>query len=120
MGRVIVCCGQECEAPSTLDLRGLLSFWLLWELRLGPLLGAQLAERLAWRRGSAVSPGTLYPALASLGRAGAVRRRREGRDTVYALTPAGRRELDRAAGCLRAVFQDVVADLPQTRRVTSR
>ena len=105
----LTCCGEVCEVPAFLDLRGLLSFWLLWELRLGPLLGAQLAERLAWRRGQAPSPGTLYPALAAMTRAGLLRKRRQGRDTAYALTPRGRAELRCARAYLRAVLRDVVA-----------
>jgi DNA-binding PadR family transcriptional regulator len=104
----VVCCGEACELPVSLDLRGLLSFWLLWELRLGPLRGAQLAERLAWRRGQPVSPGTLYPALAALEKGGAVRKQRRGRDTSYALTAAGKRELACAAAYVRAVFRDVL------------
>lgn len=105
---VLVCCGETCEAPAFLDLRGLLGFWLLWELRLGPLIGAQIAERLAWRRGSAVSPGTLYPALAALAKARAVRKGRRGRETLYELTPAGQRELACARACLGAIFADVL------------
>jgi len=105
----VVCCGEECVAPGTLDLRGLLGFWLLWELRLGPLLGAQLADRLAWRRGQEVSPGTLYPALAALARQGLVRKARTGRDTHYTLTAAGRREVRCARLVLRAMMRDVMA-----------
>jgi len=105
---MLTCCGRECEAPKLLDMRGLLSFWLLWELRLGPLIGAQLAERLAWRRGAPVSPGTLYPALASLEKAGAVRKRRRGRETSYELTASGRREMECAQAYLGAILADVV------------
>jgi DNA-binding PadR family transcriptional regulator len=106
---MVVCCGQACEVPAFVDMRGLLGFWLLWELRLGPLLGAQLAERLAWRRGHEVSPGTLYPALAALAKAKLVRKEREGRDTRYALTGAGQREL----ACARLYLQAVLADVMQ-------
>jgi DNA-binding PadR family transcriptional regulator len=87
----------------------MLGFWLLWELRLGPLLGAQLADRLAWRRGQEVSPGTLYPALAQLARQGLVRKQRQGRDTRYTLTPAGRRDMQCARLVLRAMMRDVLA-----------
>lgn len=105
----VLCCGERCELPNFLDLRGLLSFWLLWELRLGPLSGAQLDERLAWRRGTPVSPGTLYPALAALEKAGAVNKRRSGRETAYTITKDGRRDLECAVSCLGAMFSDVIA-----------
>jgi DNA-binding PadR family transcriptional regulator len=105
------CCGVDCEVPSFLDLRGLLSFWLLWELRAAPRRGAELAERLAWRRGDAPSPGTLYPALAALEEAGLVHKRREGRDTVYTLAAQGRRELACAVTMLATIFGDVAGEV---------
>ncbi|MBI2078664.1 MAG: PadR family transcriptional regulator [Euryarchaeota archaeon] len=105
----ITCCGETCVLPRSIDLRGLLGFWLLWELRLGPLLGAQIAERMEWRRGEPLSPGTLYPALAALGRDGLVHKSRAGRDTSYRLTPKGRTELNCAGIYVRAVFRDVFA-----------
>lgn len=107
----VICCGEVCEVPSFLDMRGLLSFWLLWELRLGPLIGAQLAERLAWRRGSEVSPGTLYPALAALEKAGAVKKRRRGRETEYEIAAPGKREL----ACARTYLQVILADVVEAK-----
>lgn len=108
----VLCCGQACELPSFVDLRGFLSFWLLWELRRDARTGAQVADRLAWRRGSPVSPGTLYPALAGLEEAGAVAKKAKGRETQYRITPKGRRELDCAVGCLKAMMRDVVLEEP--------
>ena len=103
----ITCCGETCRLPTSIDLRGLLGFWLLWELRLGPLLGAQIAERMEWRRGEPLSPGTLYPALAALERDGLAEKSKAGRDTSYRLTAKGRTELDCAGMYVRAVFRDV-------------
>lgn len=114
----VSCCGVTCEVPRFVDLRGFLSFWILWDLRLGPLLGAQLADGIAWRRGDALSPGTLYPALARLTEEGLLSKRRSGRDTRYALTAKGRRELDCARMYLATVFRDVAAGpgaLPMAR-----
>lgn len=106
--RILTCCGEACRLPAFLDLRGLLSFWLLWELRLGSLRGAQLSERLRWRRGDSLSPGTLYPALHALVRRRLLRKGRAGRDTTYSLTESGRGELKCAAGYLQVLFRDVV------------
>lgn len=113
---IVVCCGTECELPAFLDMRGLLAFWILWELRLGPLSGVQIGERLAWRRGSGLSPGTLYPALASLEEDGLVRKRRDGRETTYEVTSRGEDELACAQMFLRIVLQDVVGDPFRPRR----
>jgi|GEM_PF-291794 len=106
----VLCCGKTCELPNFIDLRGLLSFWLLWELRHGTLNGAQLADRLEWRRGQGVSPGTLYPALDHLTKQGLVTKERSGRETSFALTTRGRNDLDCALGCLEAMFADVMAE----------
>lgn len=109
----ITCCGTTCELPSFVDVRGMLTFWLLWELRHGHLNGAQLADRLAYRRGETVSPGTLYPALASLVKSKLARKSAQGRETRYELTPRGRQELDCAAIYLRLVFAELYPDRPQ-------
>lgn len=101
---------MRCDLPAFVDMRGLLAFWVLWELRLGSLSGVQVGERLGWRRGSAPSPGTLYPALASLEDDGLVRKRREGRETRYELTRRGREELECARLFLRIIFRDVLDD----------
>lgn len=106
----ILCCDEACELPTFIDLRGLLSFWLLWGVRNEPRTGAQIAERLAWRRGAPVSPGTLYPALSALEGVGAVQKRQVGRDTEYRITPRGQRDLACAVGCLRAMMRDVVLE----------
>jgi PadR family transcriptional regulator len=111
----VICCGRSCELPAVVDLRGLLSFWLLWELRHGPLNGAQLADRLAWRRGQAVSPGTLYPALSELVGARLLTKRRAGREAAFELTARGRSDLDCALGCLGAMFADVLAEAGPSR-----
>lgn len=110
VGTSIRCCGETCELPQFVDLRGLLSFWLLWELRLGPLIGAQLAERLEWRRGTSLSPGTLYPALAELEKAKLVQKKRDGRETQYRLTTHGTQEMQCVATYLRVLFRDVHSD----------
>ncbi len=110
VANTIACCGETCELPAFVDLRGLLSFWLLWELRLGPLIGAQLAERLEWRRGTSLSPGTLYPALSQLEKAKLVQKKRDGRETQYRLTPQGTAEMKCVATYLRILFRDVQTD----------
>lgn len=110
----VVCCGTRCELPAFLDMRGFLAFWALWELRLGSLSGAQIGERLEWRRGSSPSPGTLYPALRSLEEDGLVRKRRDGRETRYELTARGKEELECARMLLQAIFRDVLAGGDET------
>ena len=87
------CAPTQCSEPNCCDMRGLLSFQLLWELRDQPLNGQQLARRIAKRRGTKPTPGTLYPALKELKRKQMIVGNRAGRQVVYGLTNEGKQEL---------------------------
>ena len=76
--------------PTCCDMRGLLSFSILWLLTKRDMYGQELADELAQRRGTRPNPGTLYPALAELEKRGNVEARKEGRKKVYTLTVQGR------------------------------
>jgi DNA-binding PadR family transcriptional regulator len=82
------CC--ENLPPDCCDMRGLLSFSLLWLLTKGDKYGQELADELERMRGSRPTPGTLYPALNELEKAALVETRQEGRKKVYRLTEIGR------------------------------
>jgi PadR family transcriptional regulator PadR len=71
------------------DMRGMLSFMLLWLLCKRPMYGQELADEIAKRRGEKPNPGTIYPALKDLHTRGLVEMRSEGRKTVYELTKQG-------------------------------
>ena len=76
--------------PACCDMRGLLSFSILWLLTKRDMYGQKLADELAQRRGTRPTPGTLYPALAELEKRGNVETRKEGRKKIYSLTVQGR------------------------------
>lgn len=71
------------------DMRGLLSFTLLWVLSKREMYGQELADELERRRGTRPNPGTLYPALSELEKNGFVDARKEGRKKIYTLTSDG-------------------------------
>ena len=79
--------------------------WILSELR---------------RHGYELSPGTLYPLLARMQRAGWLRSRRAGpgararRD--YHLTAAGRKVLDRVRDMVREMYHEIVEEAQLPRR----
>ena len=84
-------CSESANAPPTCcDMRGLLSFSILWLLTKRDMYGQEIADELAQRRGNRPNPGTLYPALSELEKRGNVETRKEGRKKIYSLTVQGR------------------------------
>ena len=94
----------------------LLSFWkahILHHAGEGGVHGQWILAELR-RHGYELSPGTLYPLLARMERAGWLRSRRAGpgararRD--YHLTAAGRKVLDRVRAMVREMYREVVEE----------
>ena len=93
---------------SACDMRGFLSFLILWLLRQKPMSGSQLADEIQKRKGCRPNPGTIYPALKELSRKKAIAvQSKEGKEKIYALTPLGRQELDHATEAFCKTFYDV-------------
>jgi DNA-binding PadR family transcriptional regulator len=88
---------------------GQLRLYLLSLLASGPKHGYELITDLSDRFGGTYrpSPGTVYPRLARLEEEGLVRRSEDGRKSTYALTDAGRRELELRGGDLAALEDDL-------------
>ena len=78
--KVAVCC----------DMRGMLSFMVLWLLTKEDMYGQQIADEIGKRRGNKPNPGTIYPALKDLQRRELIESKKEGVKTVYNLTEKGR------------------------------
>ncbi len=100
---------DECcdNLSSCCDMRGLLSFTILWLLTKKDMYGQELAQELGKRRGSRPNPGTLYPALSELERAGLVETRQEGRKKVYHLTNRGREGAVKACEYFCTVYGEI-------------
>jgi DNA-binding PadR family transcriptional regulator len=106
---------DECCPPDCCDMRGMLSFQILWELSKKPMNGQELAEQIGLRRGSKPTPGTIYPALKELAQKNLVRREREGRQVIFTLTDEGRTGLNEATRYFFRVFNDIIeASKPST------
>ena len=78
------------------DMRGMLSFLMLYLLSRKPMHGQEIADELERRKGERPSPGTIYPALKGLRESGLVSEKKEGKKITYALTPEGRQTLKEA------------------------
>ena len=88
---------------------GQLRLYLLSLLESGPKHGYELITALSDRFGGTYrpSPGTVYPRLARLEEEGLVERTEDGRKGTYALTDAGRREVEARRGDLAALEGDL-------------
>lgn len=101
---------DECCPPSCCDMRGLLSFQILWELSKRPLNGQELAEKIAQRRGTKPTPGTIYPALKDLANRNLIVGTKVGRQIVYQLTRAGKAGLSEAGLYFYQVFGEILTE----------
>ena len=90
-------------SPKYIEMKGFLSFFILHELNSSPMSGDMLARTIGERKGSVLTPGTIYPALKRLRRQKLVKYIRNGRIKLYSLTPEGKRELK----ILYAVFKEL-------------
>lgn len=78
-----------------IEFKGLLSFLILHELSKKSLCGEDLAKKIGRRKGSQLTPGTIYPALKSLRELGVVSFDQFGRKKMYSLTLKGKKELSK-------------------------
>ena len=83
--------GDEYEACC--DMRGMLSFLILFLLSKKSMHGQELAEEIGKRKGSKPSPGTIYPALKTLKEIGFISEKKSGKTIAYSLTPHGKKAL---------------------------
>ena len=90
------------------DMRGLLSFLILFLLSKKPMHGQELAEEIRRRKGDKPSPGTIYPALKSLKKAGFIREKKKGKTIVYSLSEDGRVALQVAKKRFCRTFMGIV------------
>jgi len=91
---------------SCCDVRGMLGVLVLKILSCGAKSGDGIAEELGKRRGKKPTPGTIYPALKELKAVGLVAFEKKGREKIYSLTPAGRKELRRVTCTVCNIFYD--------------
>lgn len=89
------------------DMRGMLSFMILWLLSKRPMYGQELASEIGKRRGEKPNPGTIYPALKELAAKGMVEAHQEGRNSVYRLTRKGKVGLRDALKYFRRAFGEI-------------
>lgn len=91
------------------DMRGFLSFLILWLLNKQPMTGTQLADEIGERKGYRPNPGTIYPALKSLLEKKVIKSKASGKEKIYSLTKQGELELQEAKNLFCKTFYDIVS-----------
>ncbi len=89
------------------DMRGMLSFLMLFLLSKRPMCGQEIALELEKRKGEKPSPGTIYPALKALKEAGLISEKKTGKVITYSLTEYGKAALAVARKRFCRTFMDV-------------
>lgn len=89
------------------DMRGYLSFLILWLLHKKPMAGSELAEEIGKRKGFKPNPGTIYPTLGDLAKRKAISFKAQGKRKVYTLTPKGKSMLAASVNQFCRCFYDV-------------
>jgi PadR family transcriptional regulator PadR len=92
------------------DMRGMLSFMILWMLSSRPMNGQSLAGEIGKRRGDKPNPGTIYPALKELANRGLIKGHAEGRMIVYEITVTGRSTLAKSLEYFERVFGEILQE----------
>ena len=91
----------------TCDMRGMLSFQILFLLSKRPMHGDELAEEIGKRRGDKPKAGTIYPALKDLKEKKLIKGEKKGKIIVYTLTSDGKRAIKQALVYFCKCFKDV-------------
>ena len=89
------------------DMRGMLSFHILWLLSQRQMHGEEMAVELEKRRGEKPKAGTIYPALKHLSEKGLIKGIKKGKIIIYTLTPEGRKTMNYARDYFCRAFGDI-------------
>lgn len=92
------------------DMRGMLSFQILWLLSKKSMHGEEIAQEIEKRRGEKPKAGTLYPALKELKENGFIKGSKDGKIITYSLTSNGKDSLDNAIRYFCRSFGDVFTE----------
>lgn len=92
------------------DMRGMLSFLILWIISQKPMHGQQIAKEIEKRKGTKPTPGTIYPALKELSRRNLIASEKKGKTIIYHITPRGRKAVSSACDHVCKMFGDVIKE----------
>ena len=86
------------------EMKGYLTYLILWIIGKNSMNGAEIGRELEKRRGTKPSPGTIYPALKELKKKGLID---VDDNKNYSLTPKGKDELKSSCKFFCNIFYDM-------------
>lgn len=92
------------------DMRGMLSFQILYLLSKKHMHGEELAKELEKRRGEKPKAGTIYPALKDLNERGLISGEKDGKIIVYSLTAEGESAVTQAKAYFCKCFGEIIRE----------
>ncbi|MAG47937.1 hypothetical protein CL617_04995 [archaeon] len=95
------------KLPKYVDLRGLLSFQIMHEIKKKQYCGEDLASIIGERKGNKLTPGTIYPTLKKLRENNLVKFNQNGRKKIYCLTKKGVKEYKISKRILNSLFKKI-------------
>jgi DNA-binding PadR family transcriptional regulator len=103
---------EKCDVypPNCCDMRGMLSFMILWFLSKKSMYGQELATEIGKRKGSKPNPGTIYPALKELKKRKLIKSNKKGRVTTYQITEDGKKGFQIAYDYFFKAFGEIFQD----------
>ena len=110
IGHPIYNMASRSEDESCCDMRGMLSFLILFLLSKKPMCGKAIANELEKRKEERPSPGTIYPALKNLKESGLIidEAGKDGKTINYKLSNEGKRVLKVSKRRFARTFGDVI------------
>jgi len=89
-------------------MKGFLAFQILHELKGKKLCGDELAQVIGLKKGSKLTPGTIYPALKYLRKKKLIQHKKIGRKKIYNLTENGHKECEIFKKNFMKVFKEIL------------
>jgi len=98
---------MSMERKYACDMRGMLSFQILFFLSKKSMYGEEIAQELSKKRGEKPKAGTIYPALKDLKSKRLIKGEKKGKIIVYSLTHTGSKTVRYAKEYFRRCFGDI-------------
>lgn len=92
------------------DMRGFLSFQILWLLSKKDMCGEEMAKEIGRRRGEKPKAGTIYPALKELKAKKFIKGKEDGKMVIYSLTSNGKKAVEAAKIQFARSFGDILME----------